>query len=324
MTRILVIGGAHVDRRATLSGPTEMHASNPGTWREETGGGAFNATRALSRLGADVCLVAPRGGDIHGVAVSDAAAAAGIDDRPITFLDRATPTYTAILDEHGDLVVALADMALYDLFGPRQFDRRSMREAIVSADHVLVDANLPARTIERLAARCGEFGRPLAAIAISPAKVMRLEGVLPSLSVLFLNEREAAALADRAAARPQDWPAILRQCGLRAGIVTRGAMPAIAFDGHQAWMVEPPLRQHVVDVTGAGDALAAATLVGLIAGMALPQALRRGCAAASHVVGADTCAPSDLSLERLDALLSEVPPAVALDGAPLLRTIDHA
>ena len=48
----------------------------------------------------------------------------------------------------------------------------------------------PARTRQGLQAR----GMPLAAIAISPAKVVRLRPLLPILAALFMNEAEALAL----------------------------------------------------------------------------------------------------------------------------------
>jgi sugar/nucleoside kinase (ribokinase family) len=48
---ILAIGGAHIDRRARISGDTKPGASNPGRWFEEPGGGVFNAARNLARLG---------------------------------------------------------------------------------------------------------------------------------------------------------------------------------------------------------------------------------------------------------------------------------
>ena len=45
---------------------------------------------------------------------------AGIADLSAVFLDRATPSYTALLDREGDVIAALADMALYELAFPKQ------------------------------------------------------------------------------------------------------------------------------------------------------------------------------------------------------------
>ena len=76
--KILVLGGAHIDRRGRIFGETAPGASNPGAWFEEPGGGGFNAARNLSRLGFDVRLISPRGGDPSGEMVAEAASQAGI------------------------------------------------------------------------------------------------------------------------------------------------------------------------------------------------------------------------------------------------------
>ncbi len=68
-----------------------------------------------------------------------------------------------------------------------------MRDAFAATDLILSDANLPEETlaaiVDRAQLRCG---KPLAAIAISPAKVVRLKPCLAGIDYLFLNEAEAA------------------------------------------------------------------------------------------------------------------------------------
>ena len=44
-----------------------------------------------------------------------ALAAAGIADLSATFLDRVTPSYTALLDRHGELIAGFADMEQHPL-----------------------------------------------------------------------------------------------------------------------------------------------------------------------------------------------------------------
>ncbi|TGU19523.1 carbohydrate kinase, partial [Mesorhizobium sp. M4B.F.Ca.ET.150.01.1.1] len=100
---------------------------------------------------------------------------------------------------------------LYDLAFPKQIRRAKVREAIAAADAILCDANLPTVALERLVALAG--GRPVFAIAVSPAKVVRLAPLLADLSLLFMNRREAAALVG---AEPSGQTLVrqLRQAGL--------------------------------------------------------------------------------------------------------------
>ncbi|WP_407946651.1 carbohydrate kinase family protein [Pararhizobium mangrovi] len=309
---LLAIGGAHVDYRGTVAGATRPGASNPGTWRAEAGGGVLNAASSLARLGHSVRLVAPRGGDPAGEIVAEAAAAAGILDTPLTFLDRATPTYTAILGADGDLVVGLADMALYDRFGPKQIMRRDLRDAIAAAPAVVTDANLPGETLKALAAACAGADVPLFAIAISPAKVVRLRPVLGSLSGLFMNAAEARTLGDTGQTAPGALARILSEKGLARGVITFGSEGACAFDGGGCWHVPPAPLDRVADVTGAGDALAAGFVHATLAGSSTAEALRFGTAAAAFAVSSHAAAPTTIDRMALEGADDAVPPAERL------------
>ena len=309
---VLVLGGAHIDRRGRLDGPTRMGASNPGKWLEEPGGGAFNAACNLGRLGPRVRLVAPRGGDASGERVAAAAEQAGIEDCPVVFLDRATPSYTAILESDGNLIVALADMALYDLFSARRLRSRSLRDSLTLASHVLCDANLPGETIAALASAANHLGKPVAAIAISPAKALRLTPSLQRLDHVFMNAAEAEVLAGARARQPADWPAMLRDVGLRAGTVTMGAGPTVAFDENGAAVLAPPQLDAISDVTGAGDAFAAGFLSARIAGETIAEALRQGTACAAITLISPHGTEKDLNNELLKSGLALVGEAAIL------------
>ncbi|CVI61836.1 MULTISPECIES: carbohydrate kinase family protein [Agrobacterium] len=312
MKKILVLGGAHIDRRGMIETETAPGASNPGSWMEEAGGGGFNAARNLSRLGFQVRIIAPRGGDVTGEAVAEAARQAGVEDTPFTFLDRRTPSYTAILERDGNLVIALADMDLYKLFTPRRLKIRAVREAITTSDILLCDANLPEDTLTALGLIARTCEKPLAAIAISPAKAVKLKPALGDIDILFMNEAEARALTGETAANARDWPDILRKAGLSGGVVTRGASEVVAFRGTEKAILHPPLIREVKDVTGAGDAMASGYLAAIAEGKAIGEALRRGAAAAAITVQSPFATSQDLSKDSVDAMLGLVPQAEML------------
>lgn len=310
--RILVIGGAHIDRRGRISGEVVPGASNPGHFITEPGGGAFNAARNLGLLGLTVHMISPRGGDADGEIVADAAAASNVVHHPIVFLDHPTPSYTAILSQAGNLVIALADMALYDRFGPSRIRSRTVREALSKADIVLCDANLPKPTLTALGEATRLNDQFLAAIAISPAKVVKLMDCLPSLNLLFMNEAEARVVAGADAAQPEDWPKLLRRAGLKAGAITRGERALIAFDEVHAFSLLPPPAETLVDVTGAGDAFAAGTLAALSTGQPLEQAIRHGAALSALTISTSSAVFTELTNARLETMVGLVPAAVLL------------
>ncbi len=306
MKNVLVCGGAHVDRRGRIAGRTAPGASNPGAWFSEAGGGGFNAARNLSRLGHAVTLISPRGGDAEGDLVAAAARQAGVTDRPFVFLDRATPSYTAILENDGNLVIALADMDLYRQFTPRRAQMRSVRDAIAAADLLLCDANLPEETIAALIGQARDCGRVTAGIAISPAKAVRFRPALERLDFLFMNEAEACALTGARAADLREWPAMLRDIGLAGGFVTRGGEALVGFSGPDMVIGKPPVLDMIQDVTGAGDALAAGALFGLMNGSGLAEAMRLAIACASITLQSPYAVSEALSRESLQAALSRV------------------
>ena len=309
MKDILVLGGAHIDRRGRIAGTTAPAASNPGSWAEEAGGGAFNCARSLARLGHVVTLVSPRGGDAEGEAVALAAAAAGVIDRPFTFLDRRTPSYTAILERDGNLVIALADMDLYRLFSPRRLAVRQVRDLMDKAGAMLTDANLPPETLGAIARAARERNIPLAAIGISPAKVVRYAEVLPGVDWLFMNEAEARALTGEDPGDHRQWPAILRDAGLKGGAITRGGTELVAWDSSGSAFLTPPPLETIGDVTGAGDGFAAGFLHVRLSGGTLGEAVQHGAASARLALASEMATAEDLSREMLMGALALVPAA---------------
>lgn len=307
--RILVLGGAHIDRRGRILAETAHGASNPGTWFEEPGGGGFNAARNLARLGFGVRLISPRGGDAAGDAVAEAAHRAGIEDKPFVFLDRRTPSYTAILESNGNLVIALADMDLYRLFVPRRLAIRAVRDAFEEADLILCDANLPEETLQAIVLRGASLAKPVAAIGISPAKAVRLRACLEHIDYLFMNEAEAEALSGSRPDAPEHWPHHLRALGLKGGVVTRGKLPIIAFSADAAVSLPPIEVEDVADVTGAGDSLAAGMLAAHLSGHDLAEALRHGAAAAAITVQSPHAVAENLTPDLMEATLALVPRA---------------
>lgn len=306
LPRLLGVGGAHIDRRGQVAGDYVAGASNPGTLREEVGGVVLNALRNAVQRGVRASLFSVRGGDAAGDTVARAIATAGIEDLSAVFLDRPTPSYTALVERGGDLIAGLADMGLYELAFPKQLSRSKLRDAVAQADAVLCDANLPALAARKLATLAD--GKPIFAIAISPAKVVRFSGMLDAVSCLFMNLREARALSGMdQQAEPGAIAAALREQGLRAGVLTAGGRPVTGFDAHGTFSITPP-PGNVADETGAGDALAGATVAGLMAGRGLREALREGMAAARLTVESEA-AVVDLASRAFAEALALVPKA---------------
>lgn len=283
MSRLVGVGAAHIDRIGHVDGAFCIGASNPGRMREWVGGCMINTLRVAAALdGGSVAIVSARGGDLAGQAIADMIAAHGIEDWSAVFLDRSTPSYTAVLDEDGEVRAALADMQVYEECLPRHLRRSSLVDRFAAADRVIVDANLPGPAIDRIV----EASRgPVIGLAVSPAKAARLRGSLAGFDMVIMNRRELAALTDAVGDMAQgDMPgamAQLKRSGLKRAIVTDGASPVHVMEHGRFWSVPVPVMEHPVrDVTGAGDALAG-TVIALEPRVGLLQAVRSGISAAA-------------------------------------------
>jgi pseudouridine kinase len=305
--KLLGIGGAHIDRRGLMTSDYIRGASIPGKMMEDTGGGMFNALRVAVQFGVSASMISVRGGDAAGDIVAAEIRRAGIEDLSSVFLDRTTASYTALLDRHGDVVAALADMEIYEKALPRQISRRKTRDAIADADALLIDANMPEESIVRLMYLAA--GKPVYALAISPAKSVRLRPVLERLAGLYLNKREARAILGKAEDDKSGALVLaegLGALGLQRAILTDGADAVCVMVNGETGLLQPPKPDHVEDVTGAGDALAGASLAALMSGKTIDHAVAQGLAAASATVESAKSIADFSSKSRFDALLQQM------------------
>ncbi|MFZ3288624.1 MAG: PfkB family carbohydrate kinase, partial [Telluria sp.] len=143
---IVCLGAANLDRKLRSLAALRMGTSNPARQDESFGGVARNIAENLARLGAPVALITAVGDDASGAALLAHAEGAGIDTRAALHLAGVcSGTYTAVLDEHGEMMLALADMALYDALTPEFIATRQPQRA--GAALTVADLNLPHDTI---------------------------------------------------------------------------------------------------------------------------------------------------------------------------------
>ena len=224
----------------------------------------------------------------------------GIADLSSVHLDRTTSSYTAIMAPDGELITAVADMALYDTAISRSFKRAPVQKAASICDAILCDANLSATAISALFDDIVKR-HPVYAMAISATKAPRWLEFLPNIACLFMNRFEAAAITGLpqttslgAFAKP------LHAKGLRCAVITAGGEPALFYENETITLIAPP-PTNVVDVTGAGDCLAGTMVAALLHGSNFIHAAKLGLAAASLTAARQGAFPV-MSLTEIEAL----------------------
>ncbi len=299
--RIVVAGACHLDRKALAGGDYVLGASNPVSVATCPGGVAHNVAQNLHRLGCDVELVTRLGQDAEGDAVAAILSTPRLGNTGVSRSATApTAFHLIVLQPDGEMLVAVADMRIYDEITPALLS--ALPPAVWACAAIFADCNLPAETLEFLAGLRRQ-DRRLAVNGVSPAKVVRLTGRLSACDLLCVNRREAAALLGQnpEGLRAAEAARQLRDRGVAEVVMTLGAEGACFAAGDQVVSLPAPAAR-LVDVTGAGDALGAVFLEGRLCGLDLETAGRRALAAAHLTVEAAESVSPQLSPERLEEL----------------------
>lgn len=305
---VLVIGASGIDIKGRPVGPLQMGRSNQGMVRSTVGGVARNIAENLARLEVSTILLSAVGDDRSGDLLLRRAQETGIDTSYVLRLpDQPTGSYLALVDSDGQLIVALSDYDIVAAISSSYLLRH--RELFARASMIAIDANLSVKalaTIFRLAKR---YGVPVCVDPTSPTLAAKLLPHLPAITMIAPDAFEAATLigSDYAPLADSDAAVALAQrminTGVKIAIVTLAEHGLAYADGSGAGHI-PALRTPVVDKTGAGDALTAAVIFGLLNEMPLDEAMRLGIAAASLTLRTRETVAADLSLDRLyDALV---------------------
>jgi pseudouridine kinase len=284
---IVCVGGAMVDRKFHLDGASESGAPSAcGRTVVSFGGVARNVAENLARLGLGARLISLVGDDRDGSALLDDLVAHGVDASQVARVRGAsTAQYFAVIDPAGQLSFELADTTIFDGFDAVTLARA---EAVfASAGWVFADTNLPADVVGALVADARGPSHRLALDAVSVPKASRLPATLSGCEVAFLNAAEAATYLGMHGSVPasaEACAAAIRARGARCAVVTDGAAGVVVAAGERVDRQPAARSARVADVTGAGDALVAATLARLSAGDDLFTAVAAGTRAAARTI----------------------------------------
>jgi len=172
---VLVCGGAVVDCIVKPFDQRQRGASRtslPGVARTALGGVGRNIAEVIARLGGKVEFLSAVGKDEPGHAVLHGCHELGIQTDLVTsIVNCRTATYTALLDGTGELVGAIADMAVFDEISDTCVE--SAAPAFDRSGLVICDANLPTATLERLARLGAEARVPVWFEPVSVAKAVK-------------------------------------------------------------------------------------------------------------------------------------------------------
>ncbi len=269
---IYVVGGANIDIYGRADRQPEHDDSSLGTVSRHAGGVGRNIAENLGWLGLKPTLITAIGDDDDGIMISTGLTEAAVDmNRSITVPGQQTDTYLAIYDQHGDMIAAINNMCCVDMISPD--DVMTALEDAQPQDIIVLDGNLGDETITTITAAHGD--KRIIADAVSTSKATKFKPVLSQLHFMKCNRQEAATITGLpSAALAFDHCRALRDAGVRQVLISDGAAGAVigTDDGYEH--IPPAQDVTITNTSGAGDALLAGIIYGIMRGDEMTSAVK--------------------------------------------------
>lgn len=333
---VVVIGGANIDLRGRSGEELKRHTSNPGRINVGSGGVGRNIAHNLALLNVPVTLLSAVGDDGEGIRILEETGKAGVRmEQMIISGEHPTGIYLAILDEKGEMEVAVSDMQILEDVTVEYL--RSKAYLIKESKIVVMDTNIPEQSIEYVVDLCNKVKVPLLIEPVSVEKARKLRKVLDesekvigkgsgkwTIDYITPSRDELESILE---AEMGDDPDLdldldivkaaeeLKGKGVKNVIVTLGKRGIyISYGGgtDEGKQGDPkpgkfmaPYKGEVVDVTGAGDALVAGLVYGIYKGYSLEVAARFGLGAAALTISTKEAVRRDLREGLLRSRIEE-------------------
>ena len=273
----VVVGGVNVDIGGKPFAPPVAADSNPGTVSVSLGGVGRNIAHNLSLMGTDVRLLTAYGDDIHGHRVAASCSELGIDlSHARRISGGTTSTYLYLMDEQGEMVLAVSDMEICKKITPTYLSAHL--GLLQNAQVIICDANIPEESLIYLAENCAV---PLFCDPVSTVKAEKLRPILHKIHTLKPNRLEAELLSGVKIETTEDVAKAadaLLALGVHRVFISMGADGVYAAMGSQRILL-PNLPGNAVNTTGCGDAFMAALAWAYLEGMDLKETALAGLAA---------------------------------------------
>jgi pseudouridine kinase len=299
---VLVIGAAGFDLVGRLKAPAENGISNPADIQPSFGGVARNIAENLARLGQPVSLITAVGKDFLGDELLRQTAAAGVDISACLQSECChTGAYLAVVNTNGDFEFGLDDMEAIAQLTPAYLHEHAA--LFHQAGLVVIDGNLPPASMRAVFKLAHEARLPVCADPASTSLAARLIPHLENIYLLSANGAETSVICQ--ANSPAHTPAsaeLLARCLINLGVeiaVIPIAKIGVVYASGEISGHTPAIATQVVHPTGAGDALTATLIFGLLNDIPLDEAVRLGVSAASLTLRHPGSVLPDLSLEKL-------------------------
>lgn len=254
---ICVVGGSNMDIIGLPYNELILEDSNPGKVFISLGGVGRNIGENLIKLGIEVKLITAVGNDIYGKKILEESRNIGLNMKDsLISKEYSTSTYLSILDEKGDMKVAIAHMEIFDSI---KLDFIKEKNHVIKNSKIcIIDTNIPEDIIEYIVTNNKDIDFFLDTVSSSKAK--KVKNIIGNFHTIKPNKIEAEILSGIKITTDNDLKRVSHYFlnkGVKQVFISLGENGIYYNNGINEEHIKVP-KIHVVNATGAGDAFIAA------------------------------------------------------------------
>ncbi len=302
---VLVIGGSNVDITGFPKNVLRLEDSNPGAVRMSLGGVGRNIGENLARLGMSTKMMTAVGKDVYGQKILEESRLVDLDMSQALVLENAsTSIYMSIMDEDGDMKLALSDMDIAEKIDTGYINKNA--RLIRNAAAVVVDANLNQSVIEYLFSNFKDVD--FFVDTVSAAKSLKLKNLLSYVHTIKPNRIETEALTGIKVETIDDAykaiDAFLNE-GVKQVFISLG-QDGVVYGSEDKREVFKPETVKMVNATGAGDAFMAAIVFSWINNFEPKRTLAFSSCASALAISCESTINPELSEAKVNAMMADL------------------
>ena len=301
----VVVGGTNVDILGMPKNKLIYHDSNIGLVKTSLGGVGRNIAENLTRLGADTHLISVLGDDPYADSIRVHSKEIGLRLEDVLTLEgEATSIYLSILDEEGDMEIALSSMDNIEKMDIEFI--KSKKDIIENSKVCIIDTNIPKDTIEYILKNF--TGTDFFLDTVSTEKAKKVEDLIGYFHTIKPNKIEAEKLSGIEIKDDRDLEKVIEffhSKGVENVFISLSKDGVIFSDGKNIGRLKV-VSDKIVNATGAGDAFVAAISYGHIKGLDIKEKARLGVGASILALSYEDTINPNMSIENINKTMEEI------------------
>lgn len=302
---IITIGSANMDVAGYSHASLNYADSNPGKIKFTPGGVGRNIAHNLALLGKNSWLMTAVGNDFYGQSLLAQTSQSGVHVDNCLIVDgENTSSYLSLLDNTGEMLVAINDMSITDHISAAFLSQHA--DFIRGANVIVADCNISEDALAWILDNARHV--PVFVDPVSAWKCVKIRERLAQIHTLKPNRLEAETLSGIALSgrddveKVADW---FHARGLNRLVLSMGGDGVYYSEMHgvRGWSL--PIKTQVVNVTGAGDAMMAGLASCWVEGMPFIDSIRFAQGCSSMALASEYTNNPELSVANVKTLVEK-------------------